>query len=34
MRIRPLTLRRWEVIIVYERDSVSELYVSSGITAP
>ena len=34
MRIKPLTLRRWQVIIVYERDAVSELYVSSGIVAP
>jgi len=34
MRIKPLTLRRWQVIIVYEHDAVSELYVSSGITAP
>ena len=34
MRIKPLTLRRWQAIIVYERDAVSELYVSSGIVAP
>lgn len=33
-RIAPLTLRVWQVIIVFNGDIVSELYVSSGIVAP
>ena len=33
-RIAPLTLRRWQVIIVLNDDIVSEVYISSGIVAP